>query len=260
MPSITTQSDARRVQRLDFCYLCGQKFSASSTPVNLDHVPPAAIFAKEDRNWPLKLSVHVDCNSKMSESDEVLGQLVAVLHGSFPNPSNLKLQITQMVEKQSGDLMGGVTGIPIESLVWRCLKGFHAALYCEPAQDCGGYIWSPFPRGFREGDEVVIRENSDQRALWTMVVKKARAATKLDEIICNNGKCRYACVWDRLDDGRSICVFGFRLYDWENLGHYTGTPRGCVGYYIYSRPKTATCSSPLHFNFANESILDPFGN
>lgn len=83
MASILTQKELRDAGRLDFCYLFGDRFEASSKRSS-DHVPPKAIFAKEDRDPPLILPTHHKCNQKRSGEDELIGQIVALLHGKSP--------------------------------------------------------------------------------------------------------------------------------------------------------------------------------
>ena len=80
MQKLTSQKDLRLVQRLNFCYLCGDGFDKDSERTK-DHVPPEAMFAEADRNFPLIVSAHGSCNWARSPEDEVIGQLVSLLHG-----------------------------------------------------------------------------------------------------------------------------------------------------------------------------------
>jgi hypothetical protein len=75
----------RPIQWLPFCYLCGRTVEDGEA-TNRDHVPPSAIFAVADRNFPLILRTHTTCNGDRSGEDAIIGQLVSVLHGSSPTP------------------------------------------------------------------------------------------------------------------------------------------------------------------------------
>lgn len=92
MPSILTQKELQDARSQDFCYLCGERFEANSKQ-SPDHVPPRSIFAKDDRDPPLILPTHHNCNQERSVEDELIGQLVAVLHGRYPPEDQLKLRL-----------------------------------------------------------------------------------------------------------------------------------------------------------------------
>jgi hypothetical protein len=76
MVRLETQSHFRPVQRLPFCYLCGQAFAARKDK-NRDHAPPKCTFAEADRE-PLILPTHVACNRSYELLEEKVGQLTAL--------------------------------------------------------------------------------------------------------------------------------------------------------------------------------------
>jgi hypothetical protein len=221
---------------------------------NRDHVPPNAIFAKQDRNHPLILPTHERCNQMESQSDEVIGQIVSLCHGRAPREDRLRFKPN--VVRVDNRAIGCIRGVQLEKTVWRWVRGFHAALYGEYVpSDRGGHIMLPMPRLDRGNDD-------NDRARLSEAVKRNRCAGSVDRIVIRNGKCVYECFWDHLDDGRCMCVFALRLYDWEKLGLQTGTRRGCVGYYCPGgrAPADGSQTTELVFPTCNRSPLDPFAD
>jgi hypothetical protein len=66
-------------------------------------VPPKTLFAVTDRNFPLKVGAHLHCNRRQSGDDEVIGQLIAVIHGTHPKlqKGKLKTEIFKIPESSS---------------------------------------------------------------------------------------------------------------------------------------------------------------
>ena len=263
--SLTTQRDARAVRDLPFCYICGNSIDASDS-INYDHVPPESIFDKIDRNFPLKLAIHEkQCHSPMNLDDEVLGQLIALIHGKQPSEKNDKLKIAIYQKSDTGSLMATFNQRNIEFLLRRWIKGFHAALYREPlATDTKFAIQTPFPSGVVKDGQVIEDPIRDQHFKFIECIKRNRAAGNLDSIVTNNGKLRYECVWDRLSNNSWACIFSIDLYGWKNLGDVNNfMPRGCAGLYSSPTgmvPKIASKATQLEFNVENSDAADPFGH
>lgn len=258
MPTISTQPEFRQCQNLDFCYLCGVSFKKGDSK-NRDHVPPKAIFAKEDRSPPLILPTHVKCNEDRSDEDEVIGQLLAVLHGKYPRQDQIRLEFDLFQRGAGANPLVGLRDIPFKRIVFRFVRGFHAALYGEPVKDQGGMIYAPLPAHNQIDGELQPFEDDSGRFQFTLMIKEQRKAGRLDRVECFNGKCVYECVWTRLDDGRPFCLFALRIYNWENLGDPSlGPQRGCIGWYLADLPASATSATKLHQPVANLFPLDPF--
>lgn len=263
MPSLTTQTSVRQAQELMFCYLCGDQFTneAENHP---DHVPPQSVFALPDRNFPLKVASHEGCNKAESPSDEVLGQLIAVIHHKHPEPKNAKLDLQVFEVRSSGETFLGVIGTDLKRQIARWVRGFHAALYQEflPEQTLFA-IHPPFPCGEVDQGGLSIEKVRVQHPLFVRLIKTNRLADRLDRIVCNNGKCVYECVWVLMDHGRWACVFALQIYDWVKLGDSTHFPRrGCVGWYQpkAGRPRAGTKYTRLIYPISNIHRLDPFGD
>jgi len=262
MPPLTSQSALRRVQKLDFCYLCGEKFGGAAERTR-DHVPPQAIFAKLDKDFPLIVSAHKSCNHAQSVTDEEIGQLVSLLHGRFPEPHRDRLAIEIQENPARAQTFGILTGVNLEPAVHRWLKAFHAALYRQPLPVSTRFATQlPFPSATLKGGKFVLDRIPDQHLRFVETLKKNRLVGNLDTIACNNEKLRYECVWAQMSDGSWGCVYGLDLYDWKNLGDIHNFPaRGCAGLYRPGSarpPSGAAMATRLTFSVKNDDVLDPF--
>lgn len=263
MPKLTTQKELRQAQKLGFCYLCGQGFEGSQDLRDRDHVPPESIFAKTDRSPPLILPVHVSCNRQQSGDDEAIGQLVAVLHGKYVRKERQRLELkTYRVEGLEEPIVGLVNP-RIRSIMWRWIRGFHAALYGEYLPEGIQHIVHPPLWSFSEGGrELKVHAPRPQEPIFVKCIKMNRLTRAIDTITTCSDKCVYECTWDQFDNGRRFCVFALRLYDWEHLSVEGMPQRGCVGAYVPTdgMPKTGTRATRLEFGIGNRSVFDPFGS
>ncbi len=261
MPTIADQRAIRECSKLPFCYLCGNPLKRSER--TRDHVPPKAIFAEEDRGVnPLILPAHPQCNTGQSVGDEVIGQLVAIAHGKLPKPGKTKLKFGAIVDDSGKPSHEFLTGHDLRPLIWRFIKGFHAALYREPLVVNGrANVHMPFPEGKQLlNGRVEFSEVLPQQRLITEEIKKNRLVGNLDSVRCFNDQCVYECVWVSDDSGQTLCMFALRLYDWEKLADRQNfTPRGCVGLYspATGKPRTSTRGTSLIFPVSGEP-LDPY--
>ena len=263
MPELTSQADLRRAQSLPFCYLCGRTFE-DNTERSRDHVPPRAIFAEADRSPPLILPTCRACNQQQSQYDEQIGQLLAFMHGKYPSPNNTRLNFVKAMDHESGDPMLGVRNLPLQAIVWRWVRGFHAALYQAflPRDTEVKHIHLPFPHAEQDAQRLVAAPILFQQQQLAEVIKQNRAVHALDRLVCYNRKCIYECVWTRFDNGVPFCIFALKIYEWELLADRDHFPkRGCVGFYSpkQGRPKTATQATDLIFPLPDETPLEPFG-
>src|SRR5258707_1645301 len=176
MPGLLPQADVRPAQQLRFCYLCGQLF-ADPRDNRPDQVPCSAIFAKEDRIFPLKVSSHLDCNRGLSSYDEVIGQLIAVIHGKHTSANKNKLKAVVLKNSESDQVILGFKDTGLVAHIGRWVRGFHAALYHQflPDEGTRWAVHPPFPLGQLEGDDLKINEVLNQQALFVLIIKKNRA-------------------------------------------------------------------------------------
>lgn len=262
MPVILdTQKAIRCVRRLQFCYLCGNSFSRTEEP-NPDHVPPSGLFAVADRNFPLILPTHRTCNAKQSADDQVIGQLVGVIHGRRPNPMHKKFRVS-VGRFENGSVALAVGGLDLRSIIRRWIRGFHAALYSEYLPQSALFsTCPPLPEAEPTADGPKFRPVMEAAPKFVEELKRNRTTDTLDRLVCRNGKCRYECVWSQADNGTWMCIYGLDLYQWINLGDTANfEPRGCVGSYIRSGggvPPGGTCATRLEFPVMNRARLDPF--
>ncbi len=262
MPELLSQSDVRPARDLSFCYLCGGAIHCKDER-HPDHIPPKAIFAEADRDFPLVVAAHRRCNNEHSPSDRVLGQLIAVVHGKLPEEHDLALDFQVYNVDGIETPFLGVRRTSLVGQIARWVHGFHAAIYHEYLPfETPIAPHPPFPHGELEEGGFTINKVLDQQYLFVAVLKKNRVARCLDRIVCNRGKMIYECVWVRMDDGQWACVFCLQIYDWARLADYVHFPkRGCVGWYqpAAGRPELGTVGTELEFAIQNIEALDGFG-
>lgn len=269
MPELSTQVALRSVQNLPFCYLCGEVFSGNVEKTR-DHVPPKSIFSAGDRVAPLILPTHRNCNEAQSGYDEVVGQLIAAIHGKYPDPDRRRLDVKVAERTDTGTHSAWIVGANLHRVVGRWLRAFHSALYREYLPDNDGTNGGtkfcfdpPFPIGrVDEHNAITVDEIRPHHELFVEQIKQNRMAGRLDRIVCFNSKCIYECVWDKADGGQPICIFALNVYDWSALANTADFPRrGCVGMYIpiKGRPANATTATRLTMPVSNIEKRNPFG-
>lgn len=259
---LITQANFQAARRHTFCYLCTRSFKPDERR-DRDHVPPKALFGSADRQPALVLPSHVACNAARSPDDEVITQLMGVLHGRPIAPHGRKPKFAAGTFPD-GSLGVGVGGLQLKEIIFRWVCGFHAALYGEPLGPAIRMVFPPFPEGrVQEEHQVEAVPVPDGVPLLVKELKRNRLTGTLDVMVCRNGRCRYECVWSQADDGRPICIWALDLYGWQDLGdikHFER--RGCVGLYgPNSRliPSLASRGTRLEFSVPTGERLDPFG-
>ena len=263
MPNITTRDEARRVQNLEYCYLCGRPFTEEDTSTK-DHVPPTKIFLEEDRDFPLWLPAHSGCNCEQSGDDELMAQLFGFVHGRPPSEKRLKLDFQGMEDTSTGSQTIGLADPGLRGVVFRWVRGFHAALYDEfvPADMPLRAIHMPFPSGRELEDGLHWDSVLPQHPMIVQHLKKAHMAGTVDTVRVRNETCRYECTWGLSDDGEAwVCLFGLQLYDWSQIGDKSvAEERGCVGIYAPARGKPGAASeiTKLELAVPNLRPLHPF--
>lgn len=258
---LSTRKHFQIAQRLGICYLCtkplikGHKRSA-------DHVPPKTIFADTDREPVLVLPTHPSCNLAQSAEDEIMGKLLGALHGKPANPKGRKLKIGTATFAD-GSVGLGLTDLSLKEVIFRWIRGFHAALYGVPLGASGYAVHPPLQEARFDGEKVVEVPLDPIVEKLVEEVKRNRATNSLDIIECRNGKCRYECVWAQADSGRRVCIWALDVYGWRDLGDsFHFAPRGCVGIYWQNDghvPASATLGTKLDFDVPNADQLDAFG-
>jgi hypothetical protein len=261
MVKLVTQGDFRIVQALTFCYLCGGLFSQCDSK-NRDHVPPKNLFAKADRNLPLLLPTHCDCNSSYKMTDEKIGQLVALKRSYVPTcieNRRLKFKIIPRLG------LSAITNLNIDAVVWRWVKGCHAALYREYMVDTDyKSLVTPLMRAEIVQAGFIISPILPQHYLIVKEIKINRALSNVDSIRSNNNKFVYECIWVQSDNKEAwACFFAIDIYGWSDLcSEKLRLRRGCFGLYILPEgkaPEKASKAKTSHLIIPNLSPLDPFG-
>jgi hypothetical protein len=215
-----------------------------------------------DREPPLILPTHRECNQRQAPEDQIIGQLVGLLHGRWVNHTHNKLHVTvdQFDEDKS---LAMLSDVDLRQIIRRWIRAFHAALYAEflPV-DAIFATYIPMPEGKRDGDKITFVPIPESFLEFVDELKRNRVVQNLDRIVSRNGKCRYECVWSQSDDGRWNCIYGLDVYNWKNLGDIKNFPaRGCVG--LYRRPSggtpmMASRATRLIFALSRGSSFNPF--
>ena len=264
VPSLTSHKQIADLRCLPFCYVCGREFQVTDQK-NKDHIPPKAVFAKSDLNYPLVLPTHRECNSRNKVADEKIGQLISLRHGRYPSRANQRLKIRAVISPTNNGMLGVLENVDIRGQIRRWLCAFHAALYREPLPPNTSFaIQTPFPETRLPPNNFAVEPVHAQHLVAVHTIKTNRAARNIDVIRANNGKFRYECVWDQADDGSWLCIFALDLYQWKDLGDIHNFPgRGCAGIYILSTrnaPVSGTKGTKLEMSVSNRDVLDPFGD
>ena len=260
MVSLSSASELRTVQRLPFCYICGNLI-ASNEKATRDHVPPQGVFAIEHRQ-PLILRAHLSCNKSHETHDQHMSQLIGLRRDYLPRePKHRRLKFQVFKRHNDEGYAATVETVDIKTSIWGWVRGFHAALYREfLPEKINRAIELPFP----EVESLVDGRPKPapirpQRALFVALIKMNRAASNLDTIVSNAGNLRYECVWGEADPGVWRCVFALDVYDWRDLGPPELRQRGCVGLYeLESPPLNATHFTTEKVDFSNADPLNPF--
>jgi hypothetical protein len=259
MVSLATQAELRAVQTLPFCYVCGRTFTAGDM-LDRDHIPAKAVFDKRDRMPSLWLPTHKSCNADHGVLDQKIGQLIALRRYQVPTRRDRQLQFRIFRPD-----LGAVENLDIRAVVWRWIRGFHAALYREPLPTTRfmSSLQTPFPSGVATAVGFQIDPLPQQHLAFVETIKVQRAKRNLDRIRSNNGKLTYECVWCQADNGGPwLCIFALDLYDWKDLGLTPGQPaRGCAGFYKLESdlpPTHGTRAVTTPIIVPNSDRLDPF--
>jgi hypothetical protein len=186
MPILDTQSSVKRARELPFCYFCGKPFTEEDSN-HPDHIPPESIFNPVDRNFPLKVASHFKCNNSQSKDDEVISQLIMVVHGKLPKPENTRLKYRAYQIENTNEVLFGFLNLNLPAQIWRWVRGFHAALYEEfLPEDTGKAIHPPFPHGKTDKKGFNIDKILPQHRWFVEIIKKNHNINYTDKIECNN--------------------------------------------------------------------------
>jgi hypothetical protein len=256
MPTLAAARDFRSVQTMPFCYVCGEQF-AHGARYSRDHIPARSVFAARDREPPLWLPTHRSCNEDRSRNDQLVGQLIGLRRYAIPSPRDRQLKIAVF-----GPQRGAVTNVDLDAIIWRWVRGFHAALYREyfPADLPRRALQTPLPRGRLVLGDPQIETLPAQHFAFVEVIKSNRIRSNLDSIVSNNRKLRYECVWAKFDSADVwLCIFALDLYEWRDLGLTPGQPaRGCVGCYVLQSGRPPTVATRAVTGSIMVPNLDPY--
>lgn len=262
MPTLLREHDFKPLKRTPFCYLCGKLFEPSDNPTD-EHVFARKTFDKTERVPSFVLPAHEECNTKKSLADSVMKGFLDLQRGEVPDKS-LGFEFVESFDKETNTPTLGVRHKRLYGAVGQWLKGCHAALYGQPLPGATkNLIFLPMRTGLFTKGETQFDPHLRQRRSFATELKRCIHAKVIDEIVCNDGRVRYACVWAHHDppyDFSWFCIFGLQVLDWFKYADENAGRLNCMGHYWPSEglPSSATKFSPLSFPFPNAHPLDPF--
>jgi hypothetical protein len=265
MLSLETEKQLRAVQKLSFCYLCGD-FIDSGDVTNRDHVPPKSCFTHDDRRSPLILRAHKRCNDARTATDETMGQFFSSLTNTIVTEENLKVKFEKFNHSDLRLAQGAFTNVNVYGEIERWVQAFHAALYREPCSPQTYFgIQTPIPLVVPTEIGPKVDKFRPMHFLFVGMIKRNRAVRNIDKIICYNGKVTYECVWKYTEEDNAWhCIFAIDFHNWGRLGKALKfEAHGCTGHYrLPSRevPTMAAKATELIFPYSNFDLSNPFGN
>lgn len=255
---ISSQAQLRRHGQPEFCYLCGQPLLGV---VDRDHCPPKGLFAPGDRiDFPVILPTHRTCNHGWHGVDELTGILTDALHSRKKSQNE---SVTKRLEAYSmpfnGKTAAAVANVPLDLVGKRVMRAIHALLYKSylPEQT-RNQIHVPLPSAdMRTGER---HRPLDQSYVFSGEVTKALLARSADTVTAYNGAFRYACVWNRLENGSALCMFAFDIYAFHVLAPpVVNFPKCFVGMYLLDEaPLAASWAPKVAFDLPRHKLLDPW--
>lgn len=260
MSDIVDQKKAREVKKLPFCYICGNPLQSGEVHDD-DHVPPKNMFLASDRNFPIILRVHEQCNDAWQIADERVGFLIKILHGGdiTKHSKKYKAEIAKAPDGRQFPLLGK---IPLKPMIGRIMRAFHAALYHEfIPRNTKNSILTPIPEAERTFEGVAVRKVPDQFRKVSDLLRSNIMARTTDKIISNNGKLHYECAWPQFDNGQRFCIFALDIYNWRSLGDkISDEDYACIGAYFLNghMPSNATPATSIEVDFSSVPELHPF--
>lgn len=182
VPTLSTHKHFQEVRHLPFCYLCGKPF-VHGDDEDGDHIPPQSCFGKADRNVPLKLRTHRQCNGRYNLIDEQIGQVISLKRGYVPPVRNRRLAFKIFPPAGTRGAFGAITNVDIRGAIRRWVCGFHAALYREPIPDGAQFrIDTPFPTARLSWRGLELEPLRAQHRVMVEILKVNRAAHNPDEL------------------------------------------------------------------------------
>ena len=141
----------------------------------------------------------------------------------------------------------------------RIVRGMHALLYKEflPVSTRTKFH-IPLPEADTETQSV--RVPLEQSFTFSGVIRKALLSRTADVVRAYNGKFKYACTWERFDNGLPFGITCFDIYGFHALSPpVSNFPKAFIGMYIPdSQPNGTVQASGLEIELTQDELLDPW--
>ncbi len=243
-----------------FCYLCGEPL-AGKVPTNGDHCPPKGFFAPADRaNFPIILPTHEACNYGWHKADELMSIVVDALHVKKKSTNTILTQMLNAKVVPFGQQEAtAISNVPLAPIAARIVRAMHALLYNEflPVTTKSKFH-IPLPEEDSETQSMLIP--LEQSFIFSGVVRKALITKTADVVRAYNDKFKYACTWQKFDNGTPFCIICFDIYAFHTLSPpVSDFPTAFVGMYVPERvPNCATYGSDIDIQLSQEELLNPW--
>ena len=253
---LSDQKHFRQLQRLPFCYNCGQSFLDPKLEVTRDHIPAQGLFDIAFRTNVLWLPAHKECNSRWSKTDQCLAELLRLPDPDAPPPRMIKPVVAVGAAGDSTML-----AVPFDFVgqITRWVRGFHVALYQERmAEGVVGHLYSPWPSSATPDVSTATIDSREERIGFAQCLWAQRKSGDVDCVKCYGSACEYFCYWTSVGS-RSRCVWALRIDGMSRVSSDDEWRGGCVGYYECDKtPSSASVKSPRRPAFCPADLTNPF--
>ena len=263
MREIITNSQARDVRNLGFCYLCGENFDGAGQKTR-DHVPPKGVFRIEDRDWPLILPACHRCNQQYSYLDQQAMDLIHLLHPERSRKFPTGTEEAGIGLRNGWPVAVLMRGLRPRPVITKIIKACHTALYAMVLpSETRHNLQLPFPEFDPQTGRPVTPTFYPSPHLICKILKDNRRIRNVDRIHAYNGKFKFEAVWSKSDCGRETwAAFAIDLYDWHLLANdVLGHPQWCVGFYMIGNqplPPDTSVAPAIELGFTWTQPLNPF--
>ncbi len=141
----------------------------------------------------------------------------------------------------------------------RIVRGMHALLYKEflPVSTQSKFH-IPLPEAELERKTPILP--LEQTFTFSGIIRKTLLSKSADVVRAYNDKFKYACTWERFDNGGDFCIACFDIYNFHKLAPpVTNFPKCFVAMYMPQRlPIGASRASDLEISLTHSELLDPW--
>jgi len=185
--------------------------------------------------------------------------LADALHSNVKNQNqSLLRKLDVEIVTLNGQLASALTNFPLAPMTGRIIRGMHSLLYREYLPpSINNKFHAPLPEA--EANTKLLKLPLEQTFAFSETLRKAVLTDSAEIVRAYNGKFKYACTWEHLDDGTPFCIFAFDIYRFYALAPpLNDFPRAFIGMYIPEQaPDLCSWAPRIEMEFSREEILHP---